>query len=96
MHGYFEVVLLPKLRLGLSRVAEFEAIQFEWVERDAVTLVKTAELVTAGVFNSASKRVIVGYAEEAGARILSVGGRLCSKLFRSNVLGVILLVSGWL
>ena len=48
------------------------------------------------MFNSASKLAVVGYAEEAGARILSVGGRLCSRLFRSNVLGVILLVSGWL
>ena len=38
MHGYFEVVLLPKLGLGLSRVAEFEAIKFACVERDAVTL----------------------------------------------------------
>ena len=54
------------------------------------------ELETDGVFNSASKLVIVGYAEEAGARILSVSGRLSSRLFRSNVLGVILLVSGWL
>ena len=48
------------------------------------------------MFNSASKLAVVGYAEEAGARNLSVGGRLCSRLFRSNVLGVILLVSGWL
>ena len=38
MHGYFEVVLLPKLGIGLSRVAEFEAIQFACVERDAVIL----------------------------------------------------------
>ena len=28
------------------------------------------------MFNSASKLAVVGYAEEAGARILSVGGRL--------------------
>ena len=51
---------------------------------------------TAGAFNSASKLAVVGYAEEAGARILSASGRLSSRLFRSNVLGVILLVSGWL
>ena len=38
MHGYFEVVLLPKLGLGLSRVAEFEAIMFACVRCAAVVL----------------------------------------------------------
>ena len=41
------------------------------------------------MFNSASK--LAGWGKDFVS-----GGRLCSRLFRSNVLGVILLVSGWL
>ena len=46
-------------RTEQSEEAEFEAIQFEWVERDAVTFAKTAELETAGAFKRASKFILL-------------------------------------
>jgi hypothetical protein len=81
----------PGARTEQSEEAEFEAIRFECVELDAVTLAKAAELETAGAFKCAAKFVLQLKLRRR-VQGLSRVRRLSLRLFSSNVLSMMLLL----